>query len=318
MTTGLSRVSFSQALHAEAAPTAAGPAIDDAEIVEAAQRMSLAGAGAASGMRLLSVLLDERLDLPGLAKLVSAQPGIALRVMRVANSAYYGHSGVVATVDRAAQVLGLTALRGIAAAACFEGLTAPVAGSATLDLAAFRNHSLAVACAAQALAQRVAQEMAGEAFMAGLLHDIGLVVLWRLRPQSLLRHAAGRAGRGGLCVAAPQAAEQERLALGTTHAHCGRVALAAWHLPAGLVDAVAEHDLPAAAGDRPATAPLAALLRLADHLACAAGHAFDPDHVPVPPDERVLAQHGITPEQLAEVAAALPDTVKRLCAVFED
>jgi len=294
------------------APAGACPPIGDEEIVAASQSMNLAGTGGGSGARLLSLLLDDTIDLPELARRISAQPAIAVRVMRVANSAYYRHSGEVATVDRAAQLLGSSTLRGIAAAACFDRMSAPNARGASLDLPAFRGHSLAAACAAQALARRVAPALADEAFIAGLLHDLGIIVQWRLRPQWLARLDAIDGDRAFAHHAG------ERQALGATHTRCGSVLLAAWNLPASLVAAVAAHgfddeDDTAAVAEPPL---LATLLTLADHLAAVAGFGFRNELAAAAPDPLALDRCGLTPEHLAAMAATVPASVDRLCAAF--
>jgi HD-like signal output (HDOD) protein len=295
-----------------------GPAclpIEDGEIVAAARSMNLAANGAGGSARLMAALIDASADLPSLAQRINAQPAIAVRVMRVANSAYYGHSGTVSTLDRAARLLGLTALRGIAAAACFDRLTASSARGAALDLPAFQRHSLATACAAQALARHAAPQWAEEAFMAGLLHDLGVAVQWRLRPQWMARLQAGALLAAGQHPG-PSAGPPGHPGLGATHGHCAGVLLASWQLPASLVAAVAEHD---AAHDAPETAPpLSALVRLADALAHGAGLGFMPEHPAVPADAQALERLGLRADQWAEAGAALPGDVQRLLAVFGD
>lgn len=261
------------------------PPITDADIAVAAQGMGAAGMAAGSGARLLGTLLDERVGLQELAGLINAQPGIAVRVLRVANSAYYGHSAEVATVERAASLLGLTALRGIASAACFDRMTASQ-DAGPFDLAALRRHSLATACAAQALARQAAPELADEAFMAGLLHDFGLLVQWRLESR----------GRAGVA----------------THARCGELLLRHWQLPSVLAAAVAGHDEP------PPGPSLAGLLHWADRLACDAGCGFDRDRLPAPAAAGQAQRCGLDDAQLAIARAEFPQTLQRLSAVFGD
>jgi HD-like signal output (HDOD) protein len=305
---------FGAARSAASTTHAACPPIEDAEIVAAAQAMNLAGLGAGGGAPLLAALLDDSADLGSLARRINAQPGIAVRLLRVANSSYYGQSGRVATIDHAARLLGLTSLRGIAAAACFDRMTAAVARGVAIDLPALRRHSLATACAAQALARHVAPSLSDLAFMAGLLHDLGVIVQWRLRPQWLVPVKALP-----LPGDAPTAlnSQHEVLRLGATHAHCGQVLLDTWHLPPSLGLAVASHDaeVNARCSDGDIALPTG-LLKLADRLAWDAGFGFANDN---PPEDALEpAPFSLTLEQLESLRSTLVDTVKRLSGVFHD
>lgn len=285
-------------------PTAlAARPIEDAEIDRLAHGLHGGSSFAPGAPRLLSALLDDRLDMDTLAARVSAEPGLAIRVLRVANSPFYGHAGTVASVGRAAQVLGLQALRGIAAAACFGSLGIPPRGTRGLNMEAFRHHGLATACAGQRLAEQLAPGLVDEAFMAGLLHDLGMLVQWWLRPQAMAWLTES--------VPAAQRWSTEVALIGASHAHCGQRLLTAWQLPATLVQAIgAQHTgaadgLPVHASGEPLA--LATLLTLADRLAVDAGHTLDGDEPAIDlPTEGSLAEH------CGNVAAALPATLQRL------
>jgi HD-like signal output (HDOD) protein len=281
--------------------------IGDAEIAQLAQGLHGTSTFAPGAPKLLSALLQPTLDLETLATLVSAEPGLAVRVLRVANSPYYGQAGRVSSVARAAQVLGLQALRGIAAAACFGGVGIPPRHQRNVDMNALRRHCLATACAAQGLAEHATPALADTAFMAGLLHDMGLLVHWWVRPEQ----------RVWMLEALPADAHAaiEQTLLGASHAHCGQQLLAAWHLPPAMVEAIgAQATAPvrqaAAAGG---AASLAVLLALADRLASDVGEPLDGDEAPVE-----LPSAGPLAPACAAVAAALPAMLERLGAVFGD
>ena len=283
--------------------------IDDAEIAQLAHGLHGTSTFAPGAPKLLSALLDPLLDIETLATRVSAEPGLAVRVLRVANSPYYGQAGAVSSVARAAQVLGLQALRGIAAAACFGGVGIPPRHQRSVDMNALRRHCLATACAAQALAEHAMPPLADAAFMAGLLHDMGLLVHWWVRP----------AQRVWLVEALPphEHAAIEMDLLGATHAHCGRQLLAAWHLPPKMVEAIGAQGTAAvreaAAVEEGGAPSLAVVLALADRLAADAGQPLDGDETPV---ELPLA--GPLAQACEAVAATLPAMLERLGAVFGD
>jgi hypothetical protein len=281
------------------------PPLSEPEIVAAAQRMQF-GHGGAGTSRLLRRLADASLSPAALAQHIGAEPAVAVRVLRVANSAYYGQVAQVATLARAGQVLGVQALRGVALAACFDSISARSRGLVHPDMVAFRRHSLATACAAQELARVLVPGLLEQAFMAGLLHDLGLLLLWQLRPATFK-------------VADPGA--------GLGHADCGRVLMQTWCLPAALTQAVAEHERharwPAAApqagpcAPTPPTAPaepsLGRLLALAEALAGAAGFGLSGDaDGPLPaPGEPLHAA-------CASAAAVFPAAARRLLAALDE
>ena len=263
------------------------------------------GAGAA---RLLGLLYDPEIDHARLLACLNGDPALAARVLKVANTPYYRVSGSVGTVDRALALLGLTAIRGIAAAGCLDRLSPARAGHA-YDPESFRRHSLAVACAAQALARLCAPAVAGEAFMAGLLHDIGLLLLVQSDSAAVARFEPPDSSD----AAAARAAEEAHF--GTTHEACGAQLVQSWGLPAWLVAATAAHH-----GVAPAAPPaqglgaLPALLALADHAAQEAGCGLWPRSDATA--AATLAAHlGLPQTALADIADALPEAVAQLGSV---
>jgi HD-like signal output (HDOD) protein len=201
----------------------------DAEILAAARAI---GGVARAGVQLWRELSDPDIDPERLRRVLYGDPGIAARVLKVANSAYYARGRAIASLERAIVVLGLDAVRGIAAAAGLDRV-AERGGQG----AAFLAHSTATAACAQSLAARADDVSGSEAFLAGLLHDFGLLVEWRL---AMLRP---------LAVADPE-----------FHVPCARLVLATWQLPADVVDAACAHHAPGTGG------ALAACVRLG-HLA---------------------------------------------------
>lgn len=296
-------------------PTDTSTPLTDQEIVAAARSISLAAGGeGTAAARLVADLMDPDIEISTVSRRIEACPGITVRILRVANSAFYRQSGTIATVARAVHVLGLTTLKGIAAAACLDHMVVAPADASVVDMDEFRRHCIATACAAQALARATGPEHIDDAFVAGLLHDLGLIVQWRLRPAGLSRL------RLQTCPDDPERHPETRRVLeprytGTTHAHCTRVLLAAWNLPPALVTAVAAHDSPddvvAAAG------PLATLVAAGDMLAADAGYGLGSEPVDDDHDLRLADYWSAHEEARIAVVALLPDAVNRLCAVFD-
>lgn len=266
--------------------------LDDAEVLAGARAMNLAPGGGVGQAQRMAALYRPGIELAELTALIAAEPALALRTLKVANSAYYRRCGEVGTVQRAVQVLGATTVKGIAAAACLDRVMTTHAGMAAAEAARLRRHSIAAALAAQALARRCAPALEAEAFMAGVLHEVGMLVFWALRPDEMARQAA-------LGLARPD--------LGLSHAHCGQLVMHAWQLPVWLQLTVAHHaagGLPEAmAGD------LCAITRLADALATRSGFGLGDECARADLD-LALARCGLSEADLDALAGELPDSVE--------
>jgi len=290
--------------------------ISHAEIALAARALGATGGGSGTA-QLLGLLCDENAQIDDVLRCLSTEPTLAARVLKVSNSPYYRSAGSVGTIARAVQLLGLSAIRGIAAAGCMDRIPMPALGP-SLDAESFRRHSLAVAVAAQSLSKLTGAGCDGEAFMAGLLHDIGIVLMARLRPQAMAAAAGLRRDN------AQAALQAETDFVGGQHTACGALLVEIWVLPAWLSEAIATHHTPAAptgslgtaqpAPTGPATAgtaALPALLALADGAARLAGFGLFP-LCEAAPDPALALAFGLEPAALQALADGLPGTVNRL------
>lgn len=275
---------------------AAGP-IQQSEIervLESTPKSLIGGAG----VGLVARLLDPGLGLQELQPLVASEPALALRVLQVANSAYYGRTRQVTSLPLAAQLLGLDALRGVAAAVCFDGLAGVRPAMHGADMHRFRRHAMATACAAQHIARQVAPEAADEAFVAGLLHDTGALLQWRLRPKAMRT----------LLARLPESADretQERSLLGLTHAECGRVVLQVAGLPSALCEAVGAH------ADAAGHSMLVRLLGAGEALADEAGSAW------ISPRPWVVARDAGWDEAIANTRERMPALLQACTPALE-
>lgn len=235
--------------------------------------------------RLMQVLTQPDVDIQyqQLRELLRVDPALAVRVLKVANSAFYG-SRSISSIDRALTVLGAVAVVGISMAARFDGSLAPDCAHSG-QFAHLRRHSLMTAAAAKRLATRAAvSPWDGEsAFLLGLLHDLGWLVQLQIERERRLRpHASGPASTGR-----------------TEHALLSAALFAHWQLPAQFIDAARHHHA------LPETEPRSfgsALLLVAEQCALYGGDAFGIDFRP--PDEKLpLAMFRITEADLPELGA---------------
>lgn len=178
-------------------------------------------------LEVLRLCRAEDTTLDDLARTLSADPALAARLLRFANSSLYGNGEEVRTLQRATLVLGMKTVQLMSLSFSLVGMVPRMRQGSAYDFERYWNRSLVRAVSARALAGLVGLPAQDEAFLAGLLAEIGQVVLARsLAPEyePVLREAA----------AVPQgwpSAELERRRLGFDHHDVGAALLAGWGLP---------------------------------------------------------------------------------------
>jgi HD-like signal output (HDOD) protein/CheY-like chemotaxis protein len=233
---------------------------------------------------------------------VNKDMGMTSRVLQVANSAYYGYSKKITSPTEAALLLGIETLKSLVRYThVLNNFPQTPATNAIFDK--IWRHSNGVAAVARkiALAQTQNETLAEEAFTAGLLHDIGKLVLASMRPddyKEVMRRAAEEKKAVHLL---------ERVKLGTTHAETGAYLLSLWGIPFSILEAVAWHHFPSESKEKKFSALTAV------HVANVAEHRrTDPENVRAAPplDERYLADLGLAKEA-EEWLKLAPDQPKR-------
>jgi HD-like signal output (HDOD) protein len=278
-------------------------AISDTDIVKAASALGVLGGGAQTAHRILAALCDPDLGSREIADLILREPGLAARVLKVSNSAFYGRSREISTLDRALVVLGLDAVRGITASACLDRSITSRAQVVAIDPKALVNHCVASAFAAEQLAKISGRCSAAESFMAALLHDFGVPVQARL-------DAEGFAALITALREQPDVEEHvlEASLLQVTHGRCAQVIFDSWQLPRSISLAALHHDVPAAAPG-PAR-DVTTLVHLGVQLAIEAGFTY-----PAEPRqsrtarEPLLLSLGIPLDALPPIVEKLPERV---------
>jgi putative nucleotidyltransferase with HDIG domain len=206
-------------------------------------------------MQLTELLLSGEGSASDAARIVEGDIAMAAKVLQLANSAYFGRRNSVTGVRDAVAYLGLEALRALALSAeIFRAFAVdpPIPG---FDLEVLQRHSTRVAQLARAICEQPSER--DEAFAAGLLHDVGLLVFAsQERDELAATFAAAR-------LEHRPRYEVERERHGVTHADVGAHLLALWGLPHTITDAVAHHHEPPPPGapfDAVATTYVANLL----------------------------------------------------------
>lgn len=240
-----------------------------------------------------TVRLLELLELPDctaqeLAAVIETEPALAARILKLANSSFYGQRGRIASVVRAVVVLGAKTIRSLAMIVWTHTLKSQMRNAEEMLLMMpLLQHGLATGVAAQLLVEKSSRALAEDAFMAGLLHDIGRVALvaqlgTRYR-DDILEPAL---------LAMMPLHEMEATVLGFDHRALGARLMAAWGLPAFLATVAARHH---DAGLVPDKQDLVAAVALADACSTVLGFNLAPE-LPRPPPDGIAALYGLDDE----------------------
>ena len=258
-------------------------------------------------VRVMQLADNPKSGVADIAKALISDQALAARVLKLANSAFYGSSRRIATVSDAVVILGMRTTRNLVmATGCQEILEQEVAGYA-LPRGALLRHSLACASAAQALAKRTKYRGMEEAFVAGLLHDLGKVVM-NLYLQNQFIQVFLRASSG-----AETYAEAERAIFGFDHAEAGAYLLERWNLPPSLVTAVRYHHAPL---DAPTDSPLPCLVHVADAICMTLGIGLGLDGTAYILQPEALTLLHLTSEDFEEVASQTCDMLAQAEPMF--
>jgi HD-like signal output (HDOD) protein/ActR/RegA family two-component response regulator len=179
-------------------------------------------------------LTDPNVDSNKVAAIVQTDPAISAKVLQVCNSAFFRLPRRVASIQQGVSYLGLSTVRSMVLSA--ELFRPSKALSSALDLEQMQRHALSVAAIARSLAAD--NPWAEDAFLAGLLHDVGFLLLARQDPDGMQRALATAAAGMPLVQA-----EQQHM--GINHGVAGAYLLGLWGLPYEIVETVAHHEEPA-------------------------------------------------------------------------
>lgn len=185
-------------------------------------------------IRLLEACNDEDATPRELSEITSKDPAVSARVMRLVNSAYMGFTQKVDSIEKAIVYIGTDTLKNIAVTASVLTAFHDAEDGEEFRLGRFWWHSFMVGSLAKIMAKEVSYPSPDEAFISGLLHDIGKLVLWevaRKEYSSILKKT----------VKSNNVTTAERKVFGFTHAYVGAELIRKWKLKSFMADAILYH-----------------------------------------------------------------------------
>ena len=226
----------------------------DQEVLKLVKNIHSIAALPAVYFRLTKVINHPHSSIYDIGKVVSQEPGLTARILRLVNSAFYGFPGTIETVSHAISLIGTRQLQDIALATSVVQLFKEIPVE-QVSMESFWKHSLYTGITARGIATQKREPNAERYFVAGLLHDVGRLVIYMKKSQEANLMLNERVESGQLLI------DLEKKYLGYDHTHVGHALLKNWNLPASLQEAVLYHHQPSRSKKNPT---LAAVVHLAD------------------------------------------------------
>ena len=247
-------------------------------------------------LRVNEIANDPNSTAEDMGQVIAQDPGLVARMLKIANSSYYGLSKEVDTISRAIAVLGTNKIRDLvlstAASQAFDGIPNDV-----ISMQDFWHHSLYCGLLAQILAKKSNPAKAESIFIAGLLHDIGQLVMFNRLPEK--SHEAILLLMEG--SEEMETYEAERSVFGFDHMQVGAELIKSWNLSPVLQECVEFHHVPENAKDYPVEV---ALINIANAVAVMA------DFNSISEDDEIPKIHPVSWELTGLTKEDLPAAIK--------
>ncbi len=248
-----------------------------------------------------------------LNKVISNDPALCSRILKVVNSAFYGLPGQIGSINRAIVLLGLNAVKNIAIAASLAKLFR--GGSLTPDLSAkdLWNHSISTATACKMIADHLKVGFADECFLAGLIHDIGVIVEIQYDRHRLIE-VVGRVKPDTNGIPTADWLEVEAEVFGATHQDFGQGLCEKWKFPKNFALVTGYHHRPLELAKELRT--LVCIVHIADRIAAGVPGGFRLDVMSTDVDAAVLDELKLTSDAVEQIRQKLPDRVQEVMAMM--
>ncbi len=250
--------------------------------------------------------LEDNVSARQIAEMVEKDQALSLKVLKVANSPFYRRIKEISTIRGAVVLLGFNVLKSIVLSISVLNLFNEK-GRKALDFYKFWQHSIACAVCAKAISGKVLPTSAEDAFIAGLLHDLGKVIA----DQLICKKGEYQEVLDAMTRAGTDLIEIETRVMGIDHASIGKYLMEKWNLPSHLSKTVGYHHSLVDITDDPVTKKLCSIIHVADmvtnHLGlgvCEVQTGFV--------DPALLSQLGLTSHDVQDISITLKDSISTI------
>ena len=249
-----------------------------------------------SAMRVIALTKNPATSAKELENVIGQDPALAAGMLRQANSAYYGYARRISSLQEAIVVLGFQATQGLAMASAVAPILKTQLVGYEIEQDGLWKHSMLTAMAARSLCRKLKLPFGDVAFTAGLLHDIGKLVI------SIYVQEVGAYLIEKVNVAKLSYVELEEKVIGYNHATVGGFLAKGWNLPEDLVESISYHHAPSRAQNH---VELASVIHVANGLASTLGIGGGVDSFLNPIQQDALDRLTLKESDLEQIMAEL-------------
>lgn len=240
------------------------------------------------------------------SRIISSDPGLTARLLKVVNSPFYGASSQIETIQHALTIVGVDQLSELVLATAvmrnFKGIP-----KSLVDMDSFWSHSISCGLASRIIAAHLGNPEVDRFNVAGMLHDLGSLVIYKKAPAQAEKALTLSKARKGYLI------EAEREVMGFDHADVGASLLKAWKLPERLVEVVLFHHQPSRAKKFPEDV---SVIHLADILVHQMGLGTNGERMIPPLDKKIPEKLRFSKETLTSIKTELEKVFQDTISMF--
>ena len=257
-------------------------------------------------IRLTQLLGDENTTVKNLEEVIKLDPTLILRVLRLVNSSYYGLMQKVEKVSDAVVYLGLDNIRNMVVVEALKDIFKQGKNGDAFSREQLWLHSAVVGICCQMISERMFSQKGEDAFLCGVLHDIGIIVEDQVEPELFLRvYESCLTGKKPFM-------EYESELIGTTHCSVGFHLAKEWKLPAEVQNGIRHHHK-LQENILPDSIP--GILQLSEYLATQMGYSAMPDtEIMLSPPLRKHIQNNVSEYKI--ILKDLPEEIEKAKEIY--
>jgi putative nucleotidyltransferase with HDIG domain len=248
------------------------------------------------------LIADSDSDAKKIAEIIETDQGIATKVLKVANSVYYGMSGKISSISHASVVLGNKILGEVVMLAGAEGIMDGKLPGYGYDSKDLWKHSLAVAFGSKIISNSKNPDLVKEAHMAGLIHDVGKIILdsYIVEKKEEIESFMEKEEKTFL--------DAESHYFGFNHAEIASEVCKKWNFPESLIFPIKHHHQPGNSDG----SELSYILHMADYIAILSGIGYDSDDVLYDLEDGTMDFFGFNNENVSELVLKVTESVNKI------
>jgi len=208
-------------------------------------------------IHLSQLIADENSTVKDFEKIIKMDPTLVMRLLRLVNSPYYGLQQRVESVSRAIILLGMKNLRNMVVVQALKDIFKISADEAVFSRRKLWLHCAAVSICGQMISERIFQEKGEDAFLCGILHDIGIIV------EDQANHDLFIQCCNAYDPVVSPFPDHEREVMGTDHCTIGYLLAQDWKLPPDVINAIKRHH---SAMDNVSPASVSGIIQIAEYI----------------------------------------------------